>query len=191
MKQASTLTVTQTMNQTVSKRAFCLSLISASLLATAPIALAQSQPVTTGTVTSPTWVIGQKPQLPPLPLLSGKTHRFDSHAGRVLIIEFWHTKCPFCKKQNPLLDAFYRKHKARGLDVVTVSIDKKLADAQDYMKDHGYAFAAGLADPVWHAIYKQRKGLPQLFVIDRAGVLRQIELREMFPDDILELERYL
>ena len=172
------------------KRDFCLGLLCTTALIGATPVLAQTQ-APASEPKAPVWSIGQKPQLPPLPLLSGKTHRFDNHAGRVLIIEFWHTKCPFCKKQNPLLDAFYKKHKARGLDVVTVSIDKKLADAQDYMKDHGYSFAAGLADPVWHAIYKQRKGLPQLFVIDRAGVLRQIELREMFPDDILELERYL
>ena len=130
----------------IKKRQLCLGLLGAGLLTASPTAFSQSQPATTGTVQAPNWVIGQKPQLPPLPLLSGKTHRFESHAGRVLIIEFWHTKCPFCKKQNPLLDAFYRKHKARGLDVVTVSIDKKLSDAQDYMKDHGYAFAAGLAD---------------------------------------------
>ncbi|MEY4083110.1 MAG: hypothetical protein RL483_479 [Pseudomonadota bacterium] len=181
----------QTIQPPINKRTFCLSLLGAGLVAASPIAFAQSQPAAVAAVAAPNWVIGQKPQLPPLPLLSGKTHRFDQHAGRVLIIEFWHTKCPFCKKQNPLLDAFYRKHRARGLDVVTVSIDKKLSDAQAYMKDHGYAFAAGLADPVWHAIYKQRKGLPQLFVIDRTGVLRQIELREMFPDDILELERHL
>jgi thiol-disulfide isomerase/thioredoxin len=171
------------------KRDFCLWAMAAAALVATPL-VAQAQPATPE-AKAPVWVIGQKVQIPPLPLLSGKTHRFDSHAGRVLIIEFWHTKCPFCKKQNPLLDAFYKKHKARGLDVVTVSIDKKLADAQDYMKEHGYSFAAGLADPVWHALYKQRKGLPQLFVIDRTGVLRQIELREMFPDDILELERYL
>ncbi|MEY3971159.1 MAG: hypothetical protein RLZZ80_857 [Pseudomonadota bacterium] len=173
------------------KRHLCLGLLSALALSASSPAMAQATASSASPVKVPTWVIGQTAQLPPLPLLSGQTHRFDSHAGRVLIIEFWHTKCPFCKKQNPLLDAFYRKHKARGLDVVTVSIDKKLADAQDYMKDHGYAFKAGLADPVWHAIYQQRKGLPQLFVIDRAGILRQIELREMFPDDILELERYL
>ena len=181
----------QTIQPSSNKRTFCLSLLGAGLVVAAPIAFAQSQPAAVAAVAAPKWVIGQKPQLPPLPLLSGQAHRFDQHAGRVLIIEFWHTKCPFCKKQNPLLDAFYRKHRARGLDVVTVSIDKKLSDAQAYMKDHGYAFVAGLADPVWHAIYKQRKGLPQLFVIDRTGVLRQIELREMFPDDILELERHL
>ena len=172
------------------KRDFCLGLLCVTALIGATPGLAQTT-APAAEPKAPVWSIGQKPQLPTLPLLSGKTHRFDNHAGRVLIIEFWHTKCPFCKKQNPLLDAFYKKHKARGLDVVTVSIDKKLADAQDYMKDHSYSFAAGLADPVWHAIYKQRKGLPQLFVIDRTGVLRQIELREMFPDDILELERYL
>ncbi|NBT72252.1 MAG: hypothetical protein EBT36_12925 [Betaproteobacteria bacterium] len=47
------------------------------------------------------------------------------------------------------------------------------------------------APPRWQAIFRQRKGLPQLFLFDRAGVLRQIELREMLEDDVDALSRYL
>ena len=51
--------------------------------------------------------------------------------------------------------------------VAHLAIDKKKADAEAYMKSHGYVFAAGLANETWHAVYSQRKGLPQLFLIDR------------------------
>ncbi len=135
--------------------------------------------------------LGKPVQLPTLELLNVKPWRLDDHRGKVVILEFWHSRCPFCMKQNPLLDAFFKEHESKGLEVVTVTIDKKKADAEKYMKDHGYRFGAGLADATWHAIYKSRKGLPQLFVIDRQGVLQAIELGEMFPDELAELKRFL
>jgi len=135
--------------------------------------------------------MGQQAKLPPLTLLDGSVWRLADHRGKVVILEFWHTRCPFCNRQNPLLNAFTLRHREKGLSVVTVSIDKKKADAEDYMKQKGYVFAAGLADDTWHAIFNQRKGLPQLFVSDRQGIVRAIEVREMFPDDIEELEKFL
>jgi peroxiredoxin len=135
--------------------------------------------------------IGKPAQLPPLTLLDGSVWRLADHRGKVVILEFWHTRCPFCNRQNPVLNAFTQRHRDRGLSVVTVSIDKKKADAEAYMKSHGYIFAAGLADETWHAVYNQRKGLPQLFLIDRQGIVRAVELREMFPDDIDALEKFL
>ena len=133
--------------------------------------------------------LGKPAQLPKLELLNGRPWKLDDHRGKVVILEFWHSRCPFCMKQNPLLDAFFKEHESKGLEVVTVTIDKKKADAEKYMKDHGYRFGTGLADTTWHAIYKARKGLPQLFVIDRQGVLQAIELGEMFPDELAELKR--
>ncbi|MFZ9723412.1 MAG: TlpA family protein disulfide reductase [Burkholderiaceae bacterium] len=135
--------------------------------------------------------LGKPVQLPKLELLNGRPWKLDDHRGKVVMLEFWHSRCPFCMKQNPLLDAFFKEHESKGLEVVTVTIDKKKADAEKYMKDHGYKFGAGLADATWHAIYKSRKGLPQLFVIDRQGVLQAIELGEMFPDELAELKRFL
>ena len=135
--------------------------------------------------------LGRPVQLPKLELLNGRPWQLDDHRGKVVILEFWHSRCPFCMKQNPLLDAFFIEHRPKGLEVVTVTIDKKKSDAENYMKDHGYAFGAGLADASWHAIYKSRKGLPQLFVIDRKGILQAIELGEMFPDELAELRRFL
>jgi thiol-disulfide isomerase/thioredoxin len=135
--------------------------------------------------------VGKPVQLPKLELLNGRPWKLDDHRGKVVILEFWHSRCPFCMKQNPLLDVFFKEHESKGLEVVTVTIDKKKADAEKYMKDHGYRFGAGLADATWHAIYKSRKGLPQLFVIDRQGVLQAIELGEMFPDELAELKRFL
>ena len=137
------------------------------------------------------WTLGDIIRLPALTLLNGQPVNWDSLKGKVIILEFWGSWCPFCARQNPILDRFYKQHQARGLEVITVSLDKTADAAQQYMKKGGYSFKAGMVTPEWDAIYKQRRGLPQLFVIDRKGKLVLIEVREMLEDDILEIAKFL
>lgn len=166
-------------------------------LATAAVAgaLAQTgpaaQPAAKALVAPIALEIGRPVSLPDIALLDGRVWKQANAKGKVVVVEIWHTKCPFCAKQNPLLNAFYLKHRHRGLEVIAVTTDKKREDVVAYMAKNGYAFEVAMADPAWHATYKARKGLPQLFVIDRQSVLRAIELREMFPDDIDDLARFL
>ncbi len=135
--------------------------------------------------------IGKATVLPDIQLMDGRVWKQSEAVGKVVIIEIWHTRCPFCAKQNPLLNAFYLKHRHRGLEVIAVSTDKSRDDVLAYMKKNGYAFDVAMANPVWMSTYKARRGLPQLFVLDRGSVVRAIELREMFPDDIEDLVRFL
>ncbi len=137
------------------------------------------------------WKIGDRITPPPLELLDGSPVDWNDFKGKVLVIELWASWCPFCARQNPVLDRFYRENRSRGLEVVTVSIDKTKQAAVDYMKKGGYAFYAGMATAAWHALYKERRGLPQLFVIDRSGRLAAIEVRELMEEDIREIAKYL
>lgn len=137
------------------------------------------------------WKVGDHVALPPLELLDGSRVDWSSLSGKVIVLEFWGSWCPFCARQNPVLDRFYRDHQARGLEVITISLDKTRDAALAYMKKGGYAFKAGMATAAWNDIYKQRKGLPQLMVLDRRGQLVMIEVREMMEEDIRDIARYL
>jgi thiol-disulfide isomerase/thioredoxin len=151
------------------------------LLALCPAALGQKIPL----------AVGQQFQPPALTLLDGTPVDWQRLRGNILILEFWASWCPFCARQNPLLDRFYREHQSRGLEVITISLDKTKDAALGYMKKGGYAFKAGMATEDWTAIYRQRQGLPQVFVIDRLGKIAAIEVREMMEEDIRELARFL
>lgn len=137
------------------------------------------------------WSIGQQVTPPPLTLFDGTLVDWGALRGKVIVLEFWAAWCPFCARQNPILDRFYRDHQSRGLDVITVSLDKTKEAALAYMRKGGYAFKAAMANEAWTAIYQQRKGLPQLFVIDRTGKLVMIEIRELMEEDIREITRFL
>ncbi len=139
----------------------------------------------------PEWKLGEQASFLPLTRLDGTQIDWTSYRSKVLILVFWASWCPFCARQNPLLDRLYRRQRDRGLAMVTISLDKAPELARQYVAKHAYEFEVGFATASWQAVFRQRKGLPQLFVFDRAGVLRQIEVREMLDDDIEELSRYL
>ncbi|TLY80884.1 MAG: TlpA family protein disulfide reductase [Gammaproteobacteria bacterium] len=62
-----------------------------------------------------------------VPELDG--HGFDLSAlrGKVVIVNFWATWCAPCRAEMPVLDAFYRRYHAQGLELLGLSID----DAHD------------------------------------------------------------
>jgi thiol-disulfide isomerase/thioredoxin len=163
----------------INRRTFTLTAL-ASLIPTS-VALGQISP----------WKIGDVVRLPALTQLNGQPVDWGALKGKVIVLEFWGSWCPFCSRQNPVLDRFYKANQARGLEVITISLDKTKDAAQEYMKKGGYSFKAGMVTPEWDVIYKQRRGLPQLFVIDRQGRLAMVEVREMLEDELLEIARFL
>jgi len=134
--------------------------------------------------------VGDRVEWRDLQLLDGTTLPASRLAGRVVVVEFWASWCPFCKRQNPLLEALYRQHGGRGLEVVTFSIDKDAAKARAYLADNGYTFPAALADADTLRRFDLRKGLPVLFVVDGSGRILRREVGEMFEEDVRALARY-
>ena len=137
------------------------------------------------------WQLGERVQSPPLQRLDGSWVDWDTYRGRVLLVQFWASWCPFCARQNALLDPFVREHRHRGMAMMGISIDTTAEAARAYLSKHGYGFESGMVTPAWQAIFRQRKGLPQLFVFARDGRLVQIELGEMLEEEVAELARHL
>jgi thiol-disulfide isomerase/thioredoxin len=137
------------------------------------------------------WSLGERVALPGLTLLDGSALDLAALKGKVVVLGFWASWCPFCAKQNPLIDRLYRAQRANGLEVVAVSIDKTRKAAADYMKAKGYAFSAGMINPAYESIYRLRKGLPQTYVVGRDGRVLQYEKGEMFEEDVNALTRLL
>lgn len=137
------------------------------------------------------WSLGETVTIPPLTLLDGSQLDPGALKGKVVVVQFWASWCPFCAKQNPLIEALHRTHRSRGLEVVTISIDKTRDAAADYMRAKGYTFRAGMVTPAWNAIYRLRKGLPQVYVIGRDGRVLQSEMGEMFEEDVKAIARHL
>src|SRR4051794_1151558 len=43
--------------------------------------------------------------------------------GAVTIVHYWATWCAPCRIEMPILDSYYRRHHAQGLEMLAISID--------------------------------------------------------------------
>ena len=60
-------------------------------------------------------------------LLDGRPFDSDEKKGKVILVNFWATWCGPCRQEMPELEAYWRAHRSRGLEVLALSTDE-LAD---------------------------------------------------------------
>ena len=90
--------------------------------------------------------------------------------GKIVLVNFWATWCPPCRKEMPDLDAFYNHYKSQGLVVLSIS-DEQMFKVGSFIQQAGYTYPI-LLDPT-RATFKKFhiEGIPQTFVFDRQGKL--------------------
>ena len=123
-------------------------------------------------------------------LLDGRVLRADTLLGHAVVVEFWASWCPFCRRQNPHLQALYDAQHGHGLSMLTFSIDRDPAAARAYVAEHDYTFPAAMASALSTRWFGTRKGLPMLYVVAPDGALVHEEAGEMFAEDVAALARF-
>lgn len=135
--------------------------------------------------------LGSQLALAPADLLGGGRFEPAQAQGRVLVLYWWASTCPFCALQSPEVDKLWRSAQAQGLDVLGLSIDKRPEDAQAYLRKKGYAFPSAWLGPELANAYPKPEGLPVTVVRGRDGRVLQTEKGQMFAEDVAELVRWL
>ena len=106
-----------------------------------------------------------------LPNLQGQAHGLPE--GKVVILNFWATWCPPCRKEVPSMVELYNKLKDKGLDIVAVSVDRNPEDLMQFVAEQRMNFTIlhDIDSVVAHKYSVFR--YPESFIIDRNGVIRQ------------------
>ena len=110
--------------------------------------------------------------------LDGKTWTLQSLHGKVVLVNFWATWCPPCRKEMPDLDALYRKFKDKGLVVLAIS-DEEMVKVKPFLAERNLAFPI-LLDPgrKINDLFRV-DGIPKTFIYNREGKLaaQSIDMR--------------
>jgi thiol-disulfide isomerase/thioredoxin len=134
--------------------------------------------------------VGDRVEWRDVTLLDGRTLPASALTGRVVVVEIWASWCPFCKRQNPLLQQLHDAHGGRGLEFLAFSIDREPAKARAYMAENKYTFPAAMATAQSEKWFGPREGLPEVYVVARDGRIVFKEAKEMFPEDVRALARF-
>lgn len=110
--------------------------------------------------------------------LTGKTWTFAELRGKVVMVNFWATWCPPCRKEMPDLEALYERFGARGLVIFGIS-DENATQVKPFIRDRKVTFPV-LLDP-GRKVNEMFvvEGIPKTFVYSREGKLvgQSIDLR--------------
>jgi peroxiredoxin len=110
--------------------------------------------------------------------LRGKSWTLSELRGKVVVVNFWATWCPPCRKEMPDLEALYNRFKGEGFVVLAVS-DEDAAKVRPFIAERQVTYPI-LLDPgrKVNDLF-QVEGIPKTFVYDRDGklVAQSIDMR--------------
>lgn len=109
-----------------------------------------------------------------LPDMDDEKHALSDFRGKVVMLNFWATWCPPCRREMPSMQRLYEKYSERGLVVLAVN--------QFEDPDLVFEFTGRLSlEPTFPIVFDREsrvseqyrvKGLPTTYLLDRDGNIR-------------------
>jgi thiol-disulfide isomerase/thioredoxin len=102
--------------------------------------------------------------------LTGEEFQWAKYRGKVVLVDFWATWCGPCIRELPNVRAVYEKHKAKGFDIVGISIDQDLEALQAFNDQHKLPWVT-LAGEETQDLAKRYgvRGIPTMMLVDKEG----------------------
>ena len=135
------------------------------------------QRIPTGRAPAPSWTMTG---------LDGRVVNSGDLAGKIVVLNFWATWCPPCRRELPDLEAFHKAHQDRGVVVLGVSIDAGGTNAvRDFLEGRSITYLQLMATPEIQSTFGIAS-IPVTWVIGRDG---RVEARYLGALTAEELSR--
>ena len=100
--------------------------------------------------------------------LTGEQWSLQDLIGSVVLVNFWATWCPPCRKEMSDLEALYKRFQSEGLIVLAIT-DEEESVVRKFLAEHPYSFPI-LLDPGGKTTKAYLvEGVPKSFIHDRGG----------------------
>jgi len=131
---------------------------------------AQKQQVSSGQAQAPAFTLKN---------MDGKDFSLAQVKGKVIILDFWATWCPPCRREIPHFVELQNQFGSKGLQVIGVSVDQEgWGVVKPFMAEQGVNYPVLMyTEEVYNAYQQllpsdQRGSIPFTFVLDRQGQIR-------------------
>jgi|GEM_PF-3104447 len=128
-------------------------------------------------------------EAPPIELssLNEEAISLDQFRGQAVVIHFGTSWCPFCRVEDPHLEALYQEYKDRGVQVLVVNVAEADEKALQWKEEAGFSFPMLMdRDGAISATYAPADAQPDLprhevmiasnLIVDGEGVVRFMSL---------------
>lgn len=110
----------------------------------------------------------------PAPRFNAKTtkgERFtnESLKGKVVLLQFWTTWCPYCKQDLAIVEKLEKQYGDKGLVILAVDVNESKKTVTNYLKEHPRTCRIVLTEDTNLAARFEAKSYPVYVVIDKNG----------------------
>ncbi len=125
--------------------------------------------------------VGSQPPAFAVKDIDGRPLSLDMFKGKVVVLIFWATWCPNCTREAPLLVNALKQVDRKQVEVVSISLDRDVATLRAYCRKVGATGWRHDCDGMRYngevAKLYDITQIPQLFLLDRKGVIRYMNTR--------------
>jgi cytochrome c biogenesis protein CcmG, thiol:disulfide interchange protein DsbE len=104
--------------------------------------------------------------------LDGQTFDLAKLRGKVVLVNFWATWCVPCRREMPILDAFYRRYHGEGLELIGISVDFARDSAKMRKAAGAVSYPTAMANDIPINGFGPPEGVPVTYVVNAEGVVR-------------------
>jgi thiol-disulfide isomerase/thioredoxin len=122
-----------------------------------------------------------------LPDAKGVRQPLAQWKGKVLVVNFWATWCPPCRKEIPAFSAMSQKYADKGVQFVGISIDteKNVSDFQTAQKvRYPLVIASPAAVQLTEELGNATQALPFTLIIDKTGAISMVKLGTLSEEEL-------
>jgi DsbE subfamily thiol:disulfide oxidoreductase len=114
----------------------------------------------------------------------GTSLKLSDLKGKVVLVNFWASWCPPCREENPSLNSLYNRLKDEPrFRYVSIIYRDDPGEARSYLAESGFSIPACI-DPGGKAAESYGlTGVPETYIIDKKGILREKVIGPMMWDN--------
>jgi thiol-disulfide isomerase/thioredoxin len=101
--------------------------------------------------------------------LGGESFNNESIKGKVVLLEFWTTWCPYCRSEQQLVDRVNHDYADKGLLVLAIDVAESKKKVKQYLAAHPRSCRIVLTDDTNLAAMYAATSYPIYVLIDRDG----------------------
>jgi thiol-disulfide isomerase/thioredoxin len=105
-------------------------------------------------------------------LLRGDTVELSQWRGKVVLVNFWATWCPYCRHEMPAMEEFYRDYRDKGFEILAVSTDEEEGTVREFLREEAYTFPVAMGNGELSHAFGSPSRLPTSFILDKQGHIR-------------------
>jgi peroxiredoxin len=105
--------------------------------------------------------------------VNGEEVKLSDYKGKVVVLNFWATWCPPCRKEIPDFNELQAQYGDKGVQFIGVALDEEgLPKVKKWMSTNAVSYPVVIADAAIKKSYGEMNAIPVTMLIDRQGVIR-------------------